>query len=465
MKKFLSILTFLIVANATFAAITFTPTAIDSGYCKQTYYCKITATGGTAPYAYTVTSGSLPSGLKLDKASGVLSGILNYTRDTSITFTVQAKDKKNVTGTKAYTMYITNQVVGWADIVGYWQNIPNTFPSYGQIYNTWRLNTESNFWELDGNNVATATNLGTTSNYSLPFITNDSVRMTLSNTGGLSLNSSGDEVSNTLLAVDCEYRPYSLKATNLSTGSTSYAGYFDASGAATTNYGIYTLARNGTTNYALQVGQGNVFGSNASTSWGIGITPETEKLFYTRSTSKDYSIYADNTKTGAGKTYGAYFANTATKAGDNTALYAEASNSSGSNLAFELGAGNVLFTNEATSFSLGYGVQSSRKLWAFTSTKEISIEGYCNTGGSASDMIGGYFRSDGSGGAGTHYGVYASATSNALNVAGYFLANSGTSNYAVKTSGKINVVSLPTDSTGLATGDIYISSGTLKVKY
>ena len=48
------------------------------------------------------------------------------------------------------------------------------------------INTGS-FWTLGGNAVASAQNLGTTSNYDLPFITNNTERMRLSSTGNLGI--------------------------------------------------------------------------------------------------------------------------------------------------------------------------------------------------------------------------------------------------------------------------------------
>ncbi len=140
MKKLITLLSFLFVINSTFAAITLTPTAIDTGYCQNTYSCKVTATGGTGPYAYTVSVGSLPTGLFLNKGTGVISGtLLAYTNATSVSFTIKATDAINANGTRAYTMYIVNKVVTWEEIVSVWNRMPNTYPTKGDVYNTWRL--------------------------------------------------------------------------------------------------------------------------------------------------------------------------------------------------------------------------------------------------------------------------------------------------------------------------------------
>ncbi|WP_415583667.1 putative Ig domain-containing protein, partial [Janthinobacterium lividum] len=41
------------------------------------YSATLSATGGTAPYTFSVSSGTLPAGLSLNGATGVLSGTTN----------------------------------------------------------------------------------------------------------------------------------------------------------------------------------------------------------------------------------------------------------------------------------------------------------------------------------------------------------------------------------------------------
>jgi uncharacterized protein YhjY with autotransporter beta-barrel domain len=79
------------------------PTALEHlPYAPQT----ITASGGTAPYDYAVTSGSLPAGLSLS-STGVLSG--TPTDPGPFTFTVTATDANNYTGTQVYTLNVTGE--------------------------------------------------------------------------------------------------------------------------------------------------------------------------------------------------------------------------------------------------------------------------------------------------------------------------------------------------------------------
>ena len=66
------------------------------------------ATGGAAPYRFTVTSGSLPDGCFLS-TSGILSGTPRVAK--LFTFTVQATDADGVSGSRSYTLAITAPTV------------------------------------------------------------------------------------------------------------------------------------------------------------------------------------------------------------------------------------------------------------------------------------------------------------------------------------------------------------------
>lgn len=66
------------------------------------YSQTITASGGTAPYSYAVTSGALPAGLTLDAASGVISG--TPTASGSASFTITATDANAATGSASYSI-------------------------------------------------------------------------------------------------------------------------------------------------------------------------------------------------------------------------------------------------------------------------------------------------------------------------------------------------------------------------
>ncbi len=74
-----------------------TPTAIPAGTAGTAYpSTNFTASGGTGPYTYSISTGSLPSGMSLSTA-GTLSG--TPTQAGPFNFAVQAKDANNLTGT------------------------------------------------------------------------------------------------------------------------------------------------------------------------------------------------------------------------------------------------------------------------------------------------------------------------------------------------------------------------------
>ncbi|MET3438591.1 IPT/TIG domain-containing protein, partial [Sphingomonas sp. 1185] len=71
------------------------------------YSQTIAASGGTAPFAYAVTTGTLPAGLVLDSATGVIAG--TPTTAGSYSFTVTVTDAANQTASAAYTLAVTVQ--------------------------------------------------------------------------------------------------------------------------------------------------------------------------------------------------------------------------------------------------------------------------------------------------------------------------------------------------------------------
>jgi len=68
------------------------------------YFCALTATGGTRPYAWAVSAGSLPAGLTLNPGSGVLAG--TPAAAGIATFTVQVTDAKGQTAAQAIELTI-----------------------------------------------------------------------------------------------------------------------------------------------------------------------------------------------------------------------------------------------------------------------------------------------------------------------------------------------------------------------
>jgi hypothetical protein len=89
--------------TVTTPALAVTTTALPAGTVGTAYSQTLAASGGTTPYTWTVTTGTLPAGLTL-ATNGVLSG--TPTAYGTNTFTVQAKDALNATATKSLTLGI-----------------------------------------------------------------------------------------------------------------------------------------------------------------------------------------------------------------------------------------------------------------------------------------------------------------------------------------------------------------------
>ncbi|MBW3507905.1 putative Ig domain-containing protein [Janthinobacterium sp. NKUCC06_STL] len=89
--------------------VSLTPVSLPNAAAETPYSATLTATGGMAPYTYSVSAGSLPAGLSLNSATGVLSGTATVAG--SFTFSLRASDSSTGTGapfsaTNSYTLAI-----------------------------------------------------------------------------------------------------------------------------------------------------------------------------------------------------------------------------------------------------------------------------------------------------------------------------------------------------------------------
>lgn len=106
------------VAPATAATpVTIDQTTLPNSAAGTPRSTTITASGGTAPYAFAVTAGTLPPGLTLS-ADGTLSG--TPTESNQFDFTITATDSGGQTGSQAYQVFISfpNFSMGPAPVAG-----------------------------------------------------------------------------------------------------------------------------------------------------------------------------------------------------------------------------------------------------------------------------------------------------------------------------------------------------------
>jgi hypothetical protein len=89
------------------SALSITTPSLPPANQQSTYSVVLTATGGHAPYYWSLSSGSLPAGLYLTNATGVISGTAVQTGNFS--FTVQAQDCSSPieTATQSYVMSVS----------------------------------------------------------------------------------------------------------------------------------------------------------------------------------------------------------------------------------------------------------------------------------------------------------------------------------------------------------------------
>ncbi|MFH2137589.1 MAG: putative Ig domain-containing protein, partial [Candidatus Omnitrophota bacterium] len=85
-------------------ALSILTSSLSDGTISSAYTQTLSATGGTSPYTWAVTSGSLPSGLVLNASTGVISG--TPTTQVTSNFTVQVTDAALDTQPKALSITV-----------------------------------------------------------------------------------------------------------------------------------------------------------------------------------------------------------------------------------------------------------------------------------------------------------------------------------------------------------------------
>ena len=92
-----------ILIAATCGTITLNPSSLPTGTLGTPYNQTLTATGGTAPYTFSLVSGTLPAGLSL-ASNGVVSG--TPTAANTAIITVKATGQGGCTGQRTYVLII-----------------------------------------------------------------------------------------------------------------------------------------------------------------------------------------------------------------------------------------------------------------------------------------------------------------------------------------------------------------------
>ncbi|MXV17052.1 YDG domain-containing protein [Hufsiella ginkgonis] len=93
------------VANITVIEMSFSPASLPGANVNSAYSQTISVSGGTSPYQYAVTSGTLPDGLTLNTTSGLLSG--TPTTANTYNFTITATDATSTSASKAYSIVVS----------------------------------------------------------------------------------------------------------------------------------------------------------------------------------------------------------------------------------------------------------------------------------------------------------------------------------------------------------------------
>ncbi len=116
------------------------PTDLPQAYRNAAYYAPLTVVGGSGPYTWEITDGSLPDGLTFDSETGMISGTPTVTGDFSITVQVTDSDSFAQVISETFDLSVANLLPGF----------------YGQIFEDTNGNGVRDAGEigLDGHTVS-----------------------------------------------------------------------------------------------------------------------------------------------------------------------------------------------------------------------------------------------------------------------------------------------------------------------
>jgi hypothetical protein len=137
-------------------------TSLPSAIVNTAYSALLSASGGQAPYQWSIASGSLPAGLQLNATSGTLSG--SPTSPGALTFTVQAADSASHTAQQRLTLDVSAQSVNCGPPTYNCSRtdytiaqIPSTIPNVGNVSGANTIVTDPDF----GNRIVRITDWNT----------------------------------------------------------------------------------------------------------------------------------------------------------------------------------------------------------------------------------------------------------------------------------------------------------------
>ncbi len=84
--------------------------SLPSGVVSSVYTQPINSSGGTSPFNWTITTGSLPPGLSIDSGTGVISGTLTQSQPTPYTFTVKVSDSTGASTSASLNIQVNSLI-------------------------------------------------------------------------------------------------------------------------------------------------------------------------------------------------------------------------------------------------------------------------------------------------------------------------------------------------------------------
>jgi hypothetical protein len=96
-----------ILSGTEAASVTIEPAALPPGVVGKAYSQTLTAIGAVAPYAWTVSGGTLPAGMALESGSGLINGTPTTANGSGESITFQVTDAKGASASKTYTLILS----------------------------------------------------------------------------------------------------------------------------------------------------------------------------------------------------------------------------------------------------------------------------------------------------------------------------------------------------------------------